>query len=64
MEEPTKPTKMVMPVVVVDVDMSMWSMIVFLVRLAIAAIPAAIIIAIVYGLGWGLFFAIISGGHH
>ena len=35
-------------VVVTDVKMPFWSMVVFMVKLALASIPAAIILAIVY----------------
>lgn len=54
MDEPTKPT----PVTIVDFDMPIWSMTVFLVKLAIAAIPAAIIIAIAYAGIVGMFIAL------
>lgn len=37
-----------MEVTVTDIKMPFWSMVIFLVKLSIAAIPAAIIIAIIY----------------
>ena len=35
-------------VIVVDIDMPFWSMVKFMVKLALAAIPAAIIVAIIF----------------
>ncbi len=36
------------PVVVVDIRMKFWSMVIFLIKLAFASIPAAIVIIIVW----------------
>lgn len=44
MDEPVKPT----PVIIIDFDMPISSMMMFMIKLAIAAIPAALIIAIGY----------------
>lgn len=44
-------------VVVVDLKMSFWSMVVFMVKWAIAAIPAIIILAVI-----GTLVAIVLGG--
>ena len=62
------PTDTQHEVVVTDVKMPFWSMVVFMVKLALASIPAAIIISIIYliaaailgGLG-GLFRALLAG---
>ena len=52
-------------VVVVDIKMPFWSMVVFMVKLALASIPAAIILAIIYLIAaailGGLFGAFIAG---
>ena len=42
-------------VVVRDVEMGFWSMVVFLVKLAFAAIPAGIILVITFALLAGMF---------
>jgi hypothetical protein len=39
---------------VIDIQMSFWSMVVFLVKLAIAAIPAAIILTIIGAIFWSV----------
>ena len=39
---------------VIDIQMSFWSMVVFLVKLAIAAIPAAIILTIIGVIFWSI----------
>lgn len=44
------------PVVIVDIRMKFWSMVVFMVKIAFAAIPATIIIALI----WAAIFATIS----
>ena len=43
------------PVVVVDFNMKFGSMIVFMIKFAIAAIPAAIILGIVFAMVAGIF---------
>lgn len=48
-------------VVVVDVKMPFWSMVAFLVKLSFAAIPAIIIIALVYALIGGGVMSALSG---
>jgi hypothetical protein len=42
---------------VIDIKMSFWSMVVFLVKLAIAAIPAAIILTIIGVIFWSVIGA-------
>ncbi len=37
------------PVVVVDIRMKFWSMVIFMIKLAFASIPAAIVITVVWG---------------
>lgn len=37
------------PVVVVDVRMKFWSMVIFMIKLAFASIPAAIVVTVVWG---------------
>lgn len=44
-------------IVVSDIRMSFGSMVVFMVKWAIASIPAAIILAILVGLFWAMFTA-------
>jgi|HubBroStandDraft_5_1064220.scaffolds.fasta_scaffold93962_2 hypothetical protein len=46
---------------VIDIKMSFWSMVVFLVKLAVAAIPAAIILTIIGMIFWSVIAAI--SGH-
>jgi hypothetical protein len=57
MNEEKTPTAQ--PIVVTDIHMPFWSMVVFLVKLALAAIPAIVILtilgAIFYGVIGGLF---------
>lgn len=45
------------PVVVIDVEMPFGSMVLFLVKLAMAAIPAMIMLAII---GWVIFSALVA----
>lgn len=42
---------------VIDIQMSFWSMVVFLVKLAIAAIPAAFILTIIGVIFWSVIGA-------
>ena len=52
------------PVVVVGFDMPFWPLVRFLIKFAIASIPAGIVIALIYavmGLVWG---AILVATHH
>lgn len=50
---------------VVDIKMPFWSMVVFLVKLAIASIPAVIILAILAAILSAIFGGIFMGlGHH
>lgn len=46
------------PVVVVDIKMSFWSMVIFMVKWAIAAIPALLILALIAGLASSILLAI------
>lgn len=46
------------PVVVVDIKMSFWSMVVFMVKWVLAAIPAMLILALIFGLASSVFVAI------
>lgn len=48
-------------VVVVDIKMRFWSMVVFMVKAAIAAIPAMIILAVITGILVGLLQAFFFG---
>jgi len=48
-------------VVVVDVNMKFWTMVVFLVKLAIASIPAAIILIAIGSLAAAVLGGIFSG---
>lgn len=71
-DNPTKekfmPTDTQHEVVVTDVKVPFWSMVVFMIKLALASIPATIIISIIYlvaiailgGLG-GLFGTLLTG---
>jgi hypothetical protein len=43
------------PVVVIDIRMSFWSMVWFMVKWAIAAIPALIILVIIFSVALGMF---------
>lgn len=45
-------------VVVVDIKMSFWSMVVFMVKWVLAAIPAMLILALIFGLASSVFVAI------
>jgi hypothetical protein len=58
MNEPIRP----MPVTIIDFDMPVWSMMVFMLKLAIAAIPAACIIAFMVAVIGGIFASFAT--HH
>jgi len=49
------------PVVVVDIKMSFWSMVVFMVKWAFAAIPAILIIAVIGAVLWGFLIGFLGG---
>jgi len=52
------------PVVVVGFDMPFWPLVRFLIKIAIASIPAGIVIAFLYMvLGW-IYGAILIATHH
>jgi hypothetical protein len=52
------------PVVVIGFDMPFWPLVRFLVKIAIASIPAGIVIAFIYlVLGW-IYGAILLATHH
>ncbi len=52
------------PVVVVGFDMPFWPLVRFLVKIAIASIPAGIVIAFIYTvLGW-IYGALLLATHH
>ena len=54
----------VTPVVVVGFDMPFWTMVRFLIKLAIASIPAGIVVALIYVvIGW-IWGAILLATHH
>lgn len=54
----------VTPVVVVGFDMPFWTMVRFLIKLAIASVPAGMVIALIYVvLGW-MWGAILLAIHH
>ncbi|ALR15719.1 MULTISPECIES: hypothetical protein [Vibrio] len=48
-------------VTVVDIKMPFMSMVVFMVKLAIASIPAAIILSLIFGILMGLFGSVFHG---
>ena len=50
------------PVSVVDIRIPFWRLVAFFVKAAIAAIPAAIIVAIIYFLIAGVLVAILGAG--
>jgi hypothetical protein len=52
------------PVRIVDIKMPFGSMVVFMVKWSIAAIPALIILAVIFGIAVGLVNGIFSGGTH
>ena len=52
------------PVRIVDIKMPFGSMVVFMVKWAIAAIPALIILALIGGFVAGILTGMISGGTH
>jgi len=51
------------PIVVTDVHMPFWSMVVFLVKLAIAAIPAILILSVLGAILTGVLIAV-TGSYH
>jgi hypothetical protein len=53
-----------MEVVVTDISMSFWSMVVFMVKWVIAAIPAFIILMVVGAVLSGLFGGLFMMGRH
>jgi hypothetical protein len=54
----------VTPVMVVGFDMTFWTMVRFLIKLAIASIPAGIVVALIYVvLGW-IWGALLLATHH
>lgn len=50
-------------VTVVDVRMPFWSLVVLLVKLSVAAIPAMFILSFMGALFWGIFGAVFGGMH-
>jgi hypothetical protein len=52
------------PVRIVDIKMPFGSMVVFMVKWAIAAIPALIILAVIGVIAAGILSGMISGGSH
>jgi hypothetical protein len=53
-----RPVTQVTPVTVTDIDMPFLSMMSFMVKWALATIPAFFILAVVGGMGWGILVAI------
>ena len=51
------------PVSVVDIRIPFWRLVAFFVKAAIAAIPAAIIVGIIYFLVAGVLFAMLGARH-
>ncbi|WP_162047686.1 hypothetical protein [Vibrio taketomensis] len=51
-------------VTVVDIKMPFMSMVVFLVKLSIAAIPAMLILSVIFGVIGLIFGGIFNGIHH
>ena len=49
---------------IVDIRMPFWSMVVFMVKLSLAAIPAFIILAVIYVAAIAVFGGIIAGLMH
>ena len=47
-------------VIVTDIRMPFWSMVIFIVKLAIAAIPAMILLALIGAICMGIFTAVVS----
>ncbi len=48
-------------VVVIDIKMSFWSMVVFMVKWAIASIPAMIILFVLGSIAWGIVLGLSTG---
>jgi hypothetical protein len=42
------------PVTITDIDIPFWSVVWFMVKLAIATIPAGVIVFFIYALAWGM----------
>ena len=51
------------PVSVVDIRIPFWRLVAFFVKAAIAAIPAAIIVSVIYFLAAGVLFIILGARH-
>ena len=51
------------PVSIVDIRIPFWRLVAFFVKAAIAAIPAAIIVAVIYFLVAGVLFIILGARH-
>jgi hypothetical protein len=58
------PVTVVTPVVVVGFDMPFWPLVRFLIKLAIASIPAGLVIALIYALLGLVYGAILVATHH
>ena len=46
---------------ITDIKMPFWSMVVFMIKWAIASIPAMIIISIIFGILYAIFWAALIG---
>jgi hypothetical protein len=46
-------------IVITDIKVPLWSLVVLMIKIAIAAIPAAIIIAIIYSIAGGLIYSLL-----
>jgi hypothetical protein len=51
---PTQPAR----VVVTDIQMPFWSMVVFMIKWAVAAVPAFIMLVVIFFIFWALFATI------
>lgn len=51
-------------VVVTDIKMPFGSMVAFMVKAALASIPAAIIVTFIVALAWIFFLGLLAGGSH
>ncbi|GAB6142523.1 hypothetical protein JCM14076_32530 [Methylosoma difficile] len=52
--------KVVQPVVVTDINMPFWSLVVLMVKLAVAAIPAMVILGVVAGVVSSVFYRLLT----
>lgn len=52
--------KEVQPVVVTDINMPFWSLVVLMVKLAVAAIPAMVILGVVAGVVSSVFYRLLT----